>query len=206
LDLGPATLSLGNRRKEKAGKKWLDPYLPELLTCAREAPLYAFGAEAELAFALFLPYVDELWVNDEFQPARIERLIRRLKAIRSYDIGNMYEWRRHLTRIESEHGPNYDSKTLEVAGFLVQIHRLFAGDQFDPAEAHLLLTRLSSLDSARAVDLAKVLEIRQKRVLGGPGFVSTRQAAILLIQADELFTGNELRREVFESALRRLAR
>ena len=193
---------------ENERKRHGDPYPPlgELFDALRATGQF-LGRDSphdQRAVALFLPYVDELWAKDEFQPARFQRLIRRLNALRREDIVplpqvvspviDIYKWSSELERLHYVYPRG--EPTWEAIGYLVQIDRLFdAADKLKAAEAQLLITRPSSLDSADVQALAQGLETRQKRLLGEYVQVSIRQAAIMLIQADSLFTGKELRRE-----------
>lgn len=189
-----------SRRTEKLPKGWGDTYVPQLIPALDSATGRSnAGSDTDIALALFLPLVEELWVNDELKADRIQPLvIQRLKALRPEIVE---EWSRQLDRFGKGGGNRpYGAERPEAAGYLIQIDRLFASNGLNTSEAKVLLVRLGGLDADTVSTLTKALEANRKRS------VRTQQAAVLLIQEDALFAGEALDRKSFQMAIEALGR
>lgn len=142
-------------------------------------------SDARAAFSQLYPQLDALWEKDQFQLARINLYINRLKRLPPETCRT---WKDELNKLLAPLEASVGD--LETVGFVIQLDRLFAGEVFKQDEADALLVRLRSLNPPALKQWGQAIEN------------DAPQVAIMLIQDDTLFNENRFREPAFLEMVR----
>lgn len=145
-------------------------------------------SEAIVALIIWAPQIDQMWSAGQFQGSVLRQYNKRLSEIPEAEVRR---WKEELSKLLERGGGGVTM--YETVGFVVQLDRLFRNESFQIEASAALLARIRSLDPAGVEACSNAITSSH-----------SSQAAIMLIQDDQLFKNNQFQKEALEAAIKRL--
>lgn len=193
LGVSPLALSQpdyekSRRRRKTAGEGYLQPYFQDWIP-ALQAATGLSSDQCAATLVTFVPRVDALWKNDQFQPALLDRLIKRLKKLPTEASS---EWIVEFKMGPSKAGFVPTERDMRIIGMLIQLDTLYVGDAFSQPKSEIMLMRLRSITPDAIEGLSETMTCHPL------------QAAFVLIQIDSLFVKETFQQERFTKMMQEM--
>jgi hypothetical protein len=150
------------KRLDKINKGELDPYMERWTEGLHKLTDKLYDKKViGLQLPMFAAQLDALWDGEKFVASGLEVYVKRLNVV---PVKTVRQWKEALNSVAG------GSNEVEAAGFLIQIDRLFDGENFKQEEADILLKRLKAVTPEASDSYSKSID----------GYRS--QAAVMLAQ------------------------